>query len=779
MSDAFERLLDRMVPGSGKHSVDAPHLPPTLGLEPGPIIARGSVGWLMRARDPMLQREVAVKLSAPERGREGAESVLQEARTTARIAHRAVLPVHRAVDLGDTAAIVFRLAPRLTLGTMLFGDMRHLIDNFPIWDRLRMALEGASAVAHAHSQDVVHGDLHPGNVAIGNIGELFVLDWGGVAAEQDTFSGHPAYAAPETLVGGLPSAQADVYALACLIWEVMTLRSLRPRRQDEEVGAWILRLQGEPLVAPDAPATMDPALARLLVAGMAPSPEDRPTARDIVGGARAVMTGQEDLRRRRDEATALLSRSREALERYADLGEQVAAEQKVAAVQRAVLPHHAPVEQKLPLWKTESRMRTFMVEQELTWLTAAEQGVRALALAPDEKEARRALAELWWARLRQAESGGSPAEIAMSLSRLEQYDDGVHSAALSAPAHLSLVCAMPDAEARIERFVMRDRQLVPEHLATHPLPLERLELDPGSWRVVVSAPGHVSASYPVALRRGHHHRGGVTLVRTDQLDDDWVQVPGGAFHMGGDPIARLMSSRVGGRGPLRGFNASGDPLARQALDSCSPTVEDLFVMRTPVTVAQYAAFLAELDPAEAHAHAPGSSSAFGASRGYWPDRGGRPTLPADWDPLWPVFGVNLDDVRRYAAWASARAGVTLRLPTEIEWEKAARGVDGRPFPWGAEFDPTFAHMRRSRPGPARPAKVGSYPADVSVYGCTDMAGCVREWTASAFDADLLVVRGGSWQDDEDDLRLASRAGFEPGLRHENVGFRLVSSAPVP
>ena len=86
MSDAFERLLDRMVPGSGKHSVDAPHLPPTLGLEPGPIIARGSVGWLMRARDPMLQREVAVKLSAPERGREGAESVLQEARTTARIA---------------------------------------------------------------------------------------------------------------------------------------------------------------------------------------------------------------------------------------------------------------------------------------------------------------------------------------------------------------------------------------------------------------------------------------------------------------------------------------------------------------------------------------------------------------------------------------------------------------------------------------------------------------------------------------------------------------------
>ena len=51
--------------------------------------------------------------------------------------------------------------------------------------------------------------------------------------------------------------------------------------------------------------------------------------------------------------------------------------------------------------------------------------------------------------------------------------------------------------------------------------------------------------------------------------------------------------------------------------------------------------------------------------------------------------------------------------------------------------------------------------------------------ASAFDAVLLVVRGGSWQDDEDDLRLASRAGFEPGLRHENVGFRLVSSAPVP
>jgi len=83
-------------------------------------------------------------------------------------------------------------------------------------------------------------------------------------------------------------------------------------------------------------------------------------------------------------------------------------------------------------------------------------------------------------------------------------------------------------------------------------------------------------------------------------------------------------------------------------------------------------------------------------------------------------------------------------------------------------------MRASRPGPPGLGPVGAFPIDRSVYGCQDMAGLVREWTASWMDGDLVVVRGGSWVDEGEHLRCAARAGRPAGWRGLDVGFRLAS-----
>jgi serine/threonine-protein kinase len=141
------------------------------------------------------------------------------------------------------------------------------------------------------------------------------------------------------------------------------------------------------------------------------------------------------------------------------------------------------------------------------------------------------------------------------------------------------------------------------------------------------------------------------------------------------------------------------------------------------------------------------------------------------------MGVSLADAQAYARWRGEREGRVVRLPTEEEWEKASRGADGRRWPWGNRFDPTHCHMRESRPGVPRPAPVGVYPVDCSVYGVLDTAGGMREWTTSVYQEGQVVMRGGTWGDEADDCRCASRAGLQPAFRMPWVGFRLVTESP--
>jgi formylglycine-generating enzyme required for sulfatase activity/predicted MPP superfamily phosphohydrolase/energy-coupling factor transporter ATP-binding protein EcfA2 len=159
-------------------------------------------------------------------------------------------------------------------------------------------------------------------------------------------------------------------------------------------------------------------------------------------------------------------------------------------------------------------------------------------------------------------------------------------------------------------------------------------------------------------------------------------------------------------------------------------------------------------------------------------------------PNFPVVGVSWYEASAYANWLSKKTGKTYRLPTEAEWEKAARGTEGREYPWGNEFDKD--NCNSSECGLDRTSPVGIFTEGESPYGCLDMAGNVLEWCSDWFDEDYYkkspgknprgpkdgsdrVLRGGYWGIGAPLCRAACRRCDEPAARARGVGFRLLRS----
>jgi formylglycine-generating enzyme required for sulfatase activity len=138
----------------------------------------------------------------------------------------------------------------------------------------------------------------------------------------------------------------------------------------------------------------------------------------------------------------------------------------------------------------------------------------------------------------------------------------------------------------------------------------------------------------------------------------------------------------------------------------------------------------------------------------------------------PVVLVSYREARMYAQWLSVITGETWRLPSELEWEKAMRGLDGRPFPWGKGFDPGLLNSADAGPNDTMPA--GSFSQAQSPFGVLDAAGQVYQWTATAPAPGFRIVKGGSWADKGCGIcRPAARHQRSIDLKHILIGIRLV------
>ena len=197
------------------------------------------------------------------------------------------------------------------------------------------------------------------------------------------------------------------------------------------------------------------------------------------------------------------------------------------------------------------------------------------------------------------------------------------------------------------------------------------------------------------------------------------------------------------------------------------------IMKTPVTNGAYALFVActghrPPDVTKEHWDSYGLIHPFERTAPY---RWKNTELTAGREDH-PVVLVSYEDANAYAAWLSDMTGQQWRLPSEAEWEKAARGTDGRAFPWGDDFDP--AKLNSHDAGPFGTVPVGSYPQAESPYGVLDAAGEVFEWTSTPGRSGRHIVKGGSWDDKGRGVcRPAARHSRPDDIKHILIGFRLV------
>ncbi|MDB5215965.1 MAG: protein kinase [Myxococcaceae bacterium] len=794
-------------------------------------LGSGGVGLVLAVLDRETHRVVAMKVP-----REGTftlgtlaatdddittSSFLAESSVTAQLEHPAIIPVYD-VGRGDdgTPYYTMRAVGRRSLRDVLSGPERST------WSTARLVsvlVQVTRALAYAHARGVIHRDIKPANVLVGDFGEVYLADFG--IARVDAAStitaagsrpsspdagtldasihasihersesgviGTPGYIAPEVLRGDWATVdhRADLFAVGVMLYEILTGNApFRRATMEETLVATYSDEPDRPLaLVPSCPLLLDSLCGALL----AKDPAARPQTADLVARSfEDFLEGAKERELRAHEARRLSALAQVPLQRSRELDAHQRGRAEAARELLRRLKPWDPPETKSAAWALEDEADSAEREQATVLAHAIELYTKALGYDSTCVEAHRGLADLYFELATKAELERRPAAQVHYETLLGEHDDGRYAPVLSAQATIEVDSVPSGARLFARRYEPNQRVLVLGDIVDLGVTPAKARLRAGSWLLELRHNGFAEVRHPMMLRRGRHYTSSVTLRTPGEIGEGFAFVPGGNVVLGGDPDAY-------------------DGLSAQ-----ETRVEDFAIAREPVTLREYCMFLDDLqrdDPALAKLRAPREVR---GSEGFLCVRdasGWRPAehliegeaakrFPEHAGHFWnvPVMFIDWYDARAYCRWRSKRDDAPIRLPTEAEWEKAARGADGRFYPWGDRFDPTFCHMKDSRPYFPQPEPLGEFSQDVSPYRVRSMAGAVREWcgddhgVASARQLDDAPephgdlpwdesarrrARGGNLSGDRNWCRCASRSPLLALVRAAGLGFRVAKSLP--
>lgn len=759
-------------------------------------MGRGGMGLVEAVFDRALGRTIARKRVLLERGHPA--MLVAEAQICAQLEHPSILPVYDVgADEGGAPHYTMRVVRGRTLRQVLSDNETPGKPHLGLFHLLGILRQICLVVDYAHSRGVIHRDLKPENIIVGEFGEVYVLDWGvahvtensdirrsrGGAFNLDAV-GSLGYMAPEQVLGELIDPRTDVFALGVILFEVLTgerpfddgnLESVRDRISTPLSRSPSLRS------ARRITSAFDP----LVTSCLEPLPRDRPaSARVLAEAIEAFLDGERARAEREREAMAYARDGDRAREDFEALDAKARRLQERADSLLAVTSPWEPVERKQGAWALAQEGRRLASEAARALARAEAAFTRALGRVPDHLEARRGLTALYFRQFEAAEARGDHELMAQYLDLARAYDDGTLGLELADQGALVVdTMATEVTVARYEPYGLLLQCGAPRAIGREPC-----IVDSGSY-LVTARHEEREVRYPLVTHRAKSHRLTLRFPSAGEVPKDMILVPGGPF-------------------------LAYSPRAKRSTRCELP---DFAIGRFPVTFREYIEFLESIaDPGERERRTPGHGRELDPlivrdDRGGWRislrcvEGEARRRVPPERELDLPVHEISWYDAVAYTRWLTRREGRPFRLPTDLEWEKAARGADGRGFPMGDHLDASFAKLRESRPEASQPEVVGAFKDDCSPYGVRDLAGGVADWTSTSLDGAPLpdlseegtpaaderqaIWRGGTWGT----TAAASRAmRYSQMIRHRSVlvGFRIalsldaggssrIEAAPIP
>ena len=817
------------------------------------LLGIGGMGEVKKVLDIELNRYVAMKTLRKDYASNEQVRLrfVSEGQIAAQLEHPNIIPVY---DVGVSPDGRPYFTMQIIKGTSLKEMIKqvHLASEHGRWSTTEQGwsfyqlidsfLQICNAMDYAHSRGVIHRDLKPANVMIGDHGEVIVVDWGiakvhgepddlwrctepviseynsgGHSTRMGVVAGTPSYMSPEQARGehvGL-SFSSDVYALGVMLYEILTGAIPFPGKSATDILQKV-RTQEPPKIEASSEINggnyrhrsgmlLPVSLVKACYKAMSKLPEDRfPTAGALGQVMRDWIAGV----KRRESALRI---TQEALEigRYAEQLEEQGRRLKTEG-QGALeaIPSWESDEAKVQSWAVIDEGIALQLKADISRIRGEQALQGALTHKSDLLEAHLALAELYYRQHQEAELARD-FDVASGIEvRLEHHINALpndHRDAITWKKYLhgegtfSLHTTPTGARVYLEEFLLKNRRLTPVDVRfVGTTPLINIPIEMGSYRLRIEKQGHCQVVYPLHISRlgnwdgidpeGKQHA--VHLPLAEEVGTDEVYVPGGWFWCGGD-------------------RALANSLPRKRV-----WVDGFVIGRHQITNQQYLEYLNDLVCSgrgeEAQRRVPrerGGTAGVQGARVYGIDDQGlfvlRPDADGDvWGLQWPVMMIDWQSACAYASWRAERDGLPWRLPYELEWEKAARGVDGRLYPWGDNFDPSWCCMRESHSGRMLPQPVRDNQSDKSPYGVMGMAGNVRQWTLNSWNASPFsgqrmampavdpqsynmadpeqsgpqrVDRGGCWNGSYRYSRVAGRDFVHSYRRDDFLGFRIARS----